>query len=185
MRQFSYIFLLVAFILLFSGCSKVQVSQDYKPGSNFAGYRQYQWKAMAPVSSEDARVANPLLHERFRQNIDQGLAQRGFAFGAPADFLVNYTYSIQTRLESDYSGSSVGFGAGSHYRYSHIGFGTGVGVRQYDVGVLVIDIYDIPAGKLVWRGTGTEIVGTHSTPEETSAFVYRMVNAILAQFPPY
>ncbi|WP_136808661.1 DUF4136 domain-containing protein [Desulfosediminicola flagellatus] len=175
---------IIVVLLLLTGCSKVQVSQDYRAGMDFSQYRQYQWKTVSIEPADDIRVNNPLLHERFRQAIDSALLRRGFVVGAPADFLITYTYSIQARLESDPVGTTFGFGVGRHHRYSEIGYGTGNIVRQYDVGILAVDVIDVPSGTLAWRGTGSEIVTTHSTPEATTAFVYRMVDSILAQFPP-
>lgn len=177
-------FTIIVLLLLIAGCSQVRVSQDYRPGMDFSGYRQYQWKTVAMEQTDDIRVNNPLLHERFRQAIDSALVRSGFAFGAPADFLITYNYSIQTRLESEPIGTTFGFGVGRYHRYSEVGFGSGTYVRQYDVGILAIDLIDIHTGTLVWRGTGSEIVTTHSTPESTTAFVYRLVDSILAQFPP-
>jgi hypothetical protein len=174
--------ILVLFTL--SSCSRVQVSQDYRIGTNFSQYHTFQWKTSDSPTSDDIRVNNPLLHERFRQAIENRLSASGYVLQSRADFLVNYSYSIQSRLESEPYGTNVGFGFGRQYRYGEIGFGNGVSVTQYDVGILAIDIYDALNGTLLWRGTGSEIVRTHSTPEETTAFVYRMVDSILAQFPP-
>ncbi len=174
--------ILVLFAL--NGCSRVQVSQDYRIGTNFFQYHTFQWKMSDFPTSNDIRVNNPLLQERFQQAIENRLTASGYVLQSRADFLVSYSYTIQTRLESEPYGTNVGFGFGRRYRYGEIGFGEGVSVSQYDVGVLVIDIYDALNGTLLWRGTGSEIVRTHSTPEDTTAFVYRMVDSILAQFPP-
>lgn len=171
-------------LLLFTGCSTVQVSQDYKPGINFSRYHTYQWKMRAGQPSDDIRLNSPLLHDRFRQAIDRILVQRGYAQGLPADFRVSYTYSVQTRLESYPFGSSIGMGFGRYHRYGELGFDDNWSIRQYTVGILAIDFYDVVSGALIWRGIGSERIGMHSTPEDTTAFVNRMVNAVLVQFPP-
>lgn len=174
---------LVILTLLLGSCSTVRVNQDYRPGTNFQLYRSYQWQKPAPSKSEDMRVQNPLLHERLQLAINSGLNARGMFPGAP-DFLVTYNYRIETRIQSDPYYSSVGYGYSRHYRYSGIGFATGGYVRQYDVGILVIDFYDARTGALIWRGTGSEIVSSNPTPQKTTEFVNRMVSSILAQFPP-
>lgn len=171
------------FALVLAGCSTVRVNQDYRPGTNFSQYRSYQWQQPAPSRSEDMRVHNPLLDERFQQAINAGLAGRGLFPGAP-DFLITYHYRIETRIESDPYTTSFGYGYGRHYRYSGVGFGTGGAIRQYDVGILVIDFYDAGNGSLIWRGTGSEVVSSNPTPEKTTEFVNRMVSSILAQYPP-
>jgi len=178
------VFGLVCVILLLVGCSPVQVSQDYRQGLDFSRFHSYHWKNTPPAVSSDIRINNPLLQERFRQAIDGTLARRGYMQAAAADFLVSYDYSIQTRIESEPFGTSVGVGYGRYYRYGAIGIGTDIDVRQYDVGVLVIDFFDARTGTPIWRGNATQLVTTHSTPEETTAFVYRMVDSVLSQFPP-
>ena len=171
-------------VLLLAGCSQVQVSQDYRPGLDFSRFRSYSWQSTPSPASSDIRINNPLLQERFRQAIDGTLTRRGYLQAAAADFLVSYDYSIQTRIESEPIGTSIGVGYGRYYNYGAVGIGTDIGVRQYDVGVLVIDFTDARTGAPLWRGNATQLVTTHSTPEDTTAFVYRMVDSVLSQFPP-
>lgn len=175
--------LLVLLLILLGGCSSVRVSQDYRPGVDFTRYASYGWMQSEAVSS-DIRVNNPLLQERFYQAIGRELGVRGLVASAPPDMLVRFTYTITTRVESDPMSTSVGYGVGRNHRYGGIGIGTGVDIRQYDVGLLVIDLYDRVTGQLLWRGNGTETVKTHRSPEEVTAFVNRMVGSIMAQLPP-
>ncbi len=176
--------IVVLALLLSGGCSKVQVSQDYRPGIDFTTYATYEWQQAGPQESTDPRVTNPLLHERFRQAVDREMVVRVIGSQQDADLKVAYTYKRMTKVETDPLSTSVGFGFGRHTRYGGVGFGSGGDVRQYDVGLLVIDIYDKEGAELLWRGSGTEVVTTHSSPEDTTAFVNRMVNSIMEQFPP-
>ncbi len=175
---------LISLLLLLNGCSGVQVSQDYRPGNDFSRLQSYRWKPMSTLESKDPRVDNPMLQERFRQAIDGTLAVRGYVQAASADFVVGYEYSVQSRLESDNFSTGLGYGWGSYDSFGGVGIRTGGGVRQYDVGVLVINFSDARTGEPLWRGTGTEMVTLHSTPEDTTTFVYRMVDSVLSQFPP-
>jgi hypothetical protein len=121
------------------------------------------------------------------------LAVRGYRQATAADFLVSYSYSVQNRVESEPFSTGVGFGWGSgwgggwdnDFSYTGIGVQTGgYGTRQYNVGMLVIDFYDGSTGAPIWHGTGSETVTNLSTPTEIDDFVFRMVNAVLEQFPP-
>lgn len=178
--------ILLFLLLVTAGCSTIEVGQDYRLGTNFSHYHTYGWKVMVPRHSANVQVNNPLLQERFRNAINQVLAARGFTFSAKhPDFLVSYDYSIATRLESFPDDSTVRYGYGRYYRYGGIGFQTVPDIQQYDVGTLVINIYNSPSGAMIWRGTGSQIVTTLSTPQESVAFAYRLVSKILAQFPPH
>lgn len=176
---------LLLVLLMVAGCSTVQVSQDYREEMSFGKYMTYQWKKSSETPrTGDPRVDNPLLHERFHAAINSGLSTRGYKRSATPDFLVSYTYRITTKLESDPFSTGIGFGFGSDYRYGEIGFGSTVSVQEQDVGSLAIDFYDARTGALIWRGYGSDLVGTHWSPEETTAFVYKIVEAVLQQYPP-
>jgi hypothetical protein len=160
------------------------VSQDYRTGQDYARFRTFRWQQGTPEASRDYRVNNPLLQERFRQAIEGTLSRRGYTQAAVADLLVSYSYSVETRLESEPFRPSFGFGVGRYYDHGAIGIDTDFDLRQYDVGVLVIDVFEAKTNAPLWRGTATQIVTTHARPEDLTAFVYRMVDEVLAQFPP-
>lgn len=181
MKRMKCVFL--AMMLLLTGCSTVQVSQDYRD-TDFSRYRSYTWKTVTTGQEPNGTLLdNPLLHERFHKTIDKILALRGYSRKEPADFLVSYTFSIETRLESYPYGPRVGVGAGRRYRYGEIGFGY-LDINQYQVGILAVNFYDAASETVIWRGIGSERVDLHSTPEKTTELVDRLVSAVLSQFPP-
>jgi len=175
---------IIGITLMLAGCSSVQVSQDYRLDTDFAKYRSYEWQAIdTGPESDNIRLNNPLLHERFHQAIDRILASRGYPRQTTADFLVSYTYSVETRLESYPYGSHVGMGFARRHRFGGFDYGD-VDIDQYYVGILAINFYDAVSKTLIWRGLGSERVDMHATPEETTAFVDKLVTAVLSQFPP-
>ena len=181
-KQYLLVSCLILFI--FSGCSKVQVSQDYDTTMRFPYLKTYNWKPIQIRENSDPRVNNPLLHKRFQQTIDRVLAEKRFVRNQNADFLVSYDFSIRTKIQSSPISTGFGFGIGSYRRYGGFGFDTGSEIRQYDLAILVIDIHGSRTDNLLWRGTGSEIYGSHPSPEDNMAMVNSLVEAILAQFPP-
>ena len=176
---------ILTIMLLFSGCTTVRVSQDYRMDIAFSDYHSYDWKTMDTAQeSGNIRIDNPLLHERFHQAIDRTMASRGYTRQKTAQFLVSYTYSMETRIESSPYGSHTGIGFGRRHRYGAFSFGDYADISQYEVGILAISFYDAVSGTLIWRGLGTERADMHASPEETTAFVDTLVAAVLAQFPP-
>ena len=166
------------------GCSGVQVSQDYVDSVAFSQLRTYSWHPQPVKYGDDVRENNPLIHRRFTETISAVLTEKGYRQLQPADFLVTYNFSITQKLESYPGTAFYGYGYGSHRRYSGVGFGVGTDIRQYDVGILVIDIYDATTNSVVWRGKGSEIVKTHPSPQQTTELVNRLVREVLVQFPP-
>jgi hypothetical protein len=175
---------MVLLLLMAAGCSGIQVSQDYDIQRPFPDMQTYAWKFGANKSSDDFRETNPLLHQRFRENIDRVLTEKGYAQKSHPDFLVDYVYAIKTRIRSQPVTTGVGFGAGPYYHYGGIHIMSAPRVYDYDVGMLAIDVYDAGSDTLLWRGTGSEPITSHPTPQKTSEMVRQMVEAILVQFPP-
>ena len=173
---------MVSFFLL--GCSTVQVSHDYEEGRAFAEFRFYDWRVGERAASGNVREDDPLLHRRLHSTIDRVLAERGYRHSIEADFQVSYNFSISTQLESDPFNTSIGFGVGPRRHYGAFGIGTGADIRQYDVGILVIDFFDPQTNEMIWRGRGSETIAVHMSPQQTTAMVDRMVRAIITQFPP-
>ncbi len=181
MRFISGALLLFALILT-AGCSAVRVSQDYDVSAEFEVYKTYAWALEKQPQTGDIRIDNPLLDARIRGAVDRNLAAKGYrkVDRGSADLLIVYTLSIRSRIESDTVSTGVGYGAYPHW--GGVGFETRV--REYDEGMLVIDIGSAEPSKLLWRGTGTRRVTDHKDPDKTTQVVNKTVAEILAQFPP-
>jgi len=185
MRKLNNVIFLT-FLALFTGCSGIEVSQDYDVAADFSNLKTFDWYLVKQKKTGDLRVDNPLLDSRIRNAVDRSLAQKGFqriSQGSP-DFYVGYKYAILRRIRSERVRTGFGFGFGGSGSFGGIGIGTGSDVREYDEGMLVIDITDTKNRKLLWRGTGTRRVSKHSDPEKTTKEVDQNVDKILAQFPP-
>lgn len=182
------ILILLGLMVLLTGCATVQVSQDYDPsypfGSATTFASTFNWNEKQQRENDYRLRHDQLLANRFRAAIEAALTRQGFRLNAQPALLVSYTYEVYTRLETDYVNSGFGFGYGRYGRHGIVGFDTGTVIRQYDQGKLVIDIHSANTGKLLWKGTGTREVFTHSNPDQLTRRVTEMVDAVLAQFPP-
>ena len=179
-------FAVIATTLLFSGCSGIQVNQDYDPATDFLSMKTYRWAAETQEKTGDLRIDNPLRDTRIRAAVDRLLTEKGFiksVDGSPT-FVVRYQYVLRQKIESDSAGGGIGFGIGSFGSHGGIAIGTGNNVRAYDEGSLTIDFVDTASQTLLWRGTGTQRFREYDNPEETSKDINLLVEEILAQFPP-
>ena len=174
---------LLATLFFTAACSPLRVNQDYLQTVDFSAIHSYGWRETAPAASADPRVTSPLLRQRFHDAIDQNLKQRGLQLAAQPDVLVDYTYAIVSRLDVDQFQSGFGLGIGYQRGFGGL-WGSSPVVSQYDVSLLFIDMYDASGKRLLWRGSGSEILTTYSNPADLTAAVNRKVAAILAQFPP-
>lgn len=173
--------------LFLASCSTVQVSQDFDNTYNFAGARSYNWNTELQDSATGLVKDDELLADRFVTAINNTLTSQGFSISDKPDFLVSYTYQISSRLQANSVEPTLGFGYGRYGRYGRyggVGIRSGTSIRQYDRGLLTINIHDSKESGLVWRGNGTREVFTHNKPEELTETVNELVESTLAQFPP-
>jgi hypothetical protein len=176
--------ILLGLLVLVSACTSVQVSQDYDTNFTFGTTNTFGWHAKLQHESSDFQKPDELLAKRFKEAIENVLTNQGFKLNERPTFLVSYAFSIISKLQVDPSYSAFGYGFG-RYGYSRgFGINTGNSIRQYDQGKLVINIHSATTNQLVWKGTGTREMSTHSNPTQITRNVYEMVEAILAQFPP-
>ncbi|MFO7716513.1 DUF4136 domain-containing protein, partial [Desulfosarcina sp.] len=183
-RKFWFALLVTALVV--SGCSGIQVSQDYDPATDFGSLKTYRWASASQAKTGDLRIDNPLRDKRIREAVVRHLAEKGFIQStedAP-NFLVRYQYVLRQKIESD--GGGIGFGIGSYGHSGGIAIGTGTGnnLRGYDEGSLTIDFIDSGSQALLWRGTGSQRFKEYDDPAKTTADINALVESILAQFPP-
>ena len=183
MKTILLLFLCITTLCLTS-CATVQVSQDFDNTYDFNKAQTYNWnkdlqKATTGLLQEDELLAN-----RFFTAIDTSLTEQGFTLSDKPDFLISCNYTITSRLRADSVQPTIGFGYGRYGRFGGVGIQSGTSVRQYDLGMLTINIHETKDGKLIWKGNGSQEVYTHNNPEKLTRLVNEMVQTTLMQFPP-
>ncbi|MCB2146502.1 MAG: DUF4136 domain-containing protein [Deltaproteobacteria bacterium] len=174
---------LMVVVLALTGCTSVQVSQDYDPHADMSRYGTWQWRDPVQAATGDIRVDNPLLDKRIRHAVENHLASRNLNHspGKP-DLYLTYHLTIEQKIQSDTYYSTMGLGGFYHPWYG--GVGTETRILQFDESRLTIDIQSANTGDLLWRGVGTYRLRTYKTPEEAAAAAQQTVDKILFQFPP-
>jgi len=185
-----YITLLSAvFILALTGCSSIDVKQDFDTTYNFQDFTTYAWLDKDRTRSVDTRINNDLVKNRMISAIESALDAKGFTKVAKdqASFLVEWHGSIDSKLQVDtidHYYRPYGYGARRGYDPFVHSRSSRTVVSEYDLGTLLIDILDPAEHKLIWRGTGQGIVHDNNEPAEITENIHNAVLEILAQFPP-
>lgn len=175
---------MIGLIVALSSCSTIQVSQDFDAGYNFTSAKTYNWNKNLTVNDDDLIQKDELLAKRFFDAINHNLQFRGYSLADSPELLVSCTFTVTSRLQTDTIQPAIGVGYGRYGRYGGVGVHSGTSVRQYDRGMLAINIHSKLDNKLVWKGTGTREVFTHNSPEKISEIVAELVQSVLEQFPP-
>jgi len=168
----------VAALTLAACASTPTVHTDSDPSVNFAKFRTYTW-AIRPQGG------SPLVQQRIVDGIDARLAARGWTQAPDGQVTVaaHIITSQRQTLDTFYTGSGMG---GWGWRG---GWGGGMGmgtaqttVRTYDVGTLVVDMFDTASKQAIWRGTASGTVP--SSPDRVDAAVTAGLDKMFAGFPP-
>ena len=181
--------LLLAAILLTSGCAVVRVSQDFDEATDFTRFQSFAWAPGPFPKSNDILMSSQLMDRRIRRAVEYALAGKGLFYtpDQEPDFYITYHIVVQTRIEIDSFNTGFGWYGRPYWGYPYPFWGGiyySTFVRQFEEGTLIIDFTDARNSTLIWRGIGTRRISQHSNPARTTAAVNETVNEILAQFPP-
>lgn len=170
------------------GCQSVQLSRDFDPSREFSQYRFWRWDAQPfQYQPDDPRIESDLTEQRIQHAIADQLLQRGLRpapTGQPADVTIRASLVVDQRQEqitTGYGGSWYG-GYWGHWGPPMIETRT----IHYQLGTLQIDLFDARDGKLVWRGSGQQILREGNvSPQKKQTAIRETVQKILSQYPPH
>tara|TARA_Y100001951_G_scaffold86864_1_gene77518 strand:- start:2361 stop:2915 length:555 start_codon:yes stop_codon:yes gene_type:complete len=183
MRALPYLLL----TLLLSGCASVSLEHDFDPGRDFSAYRSWSWKdAKLLYQPDDARLKSDITEARISQAVADQLEQRGLrqASAGQGDLKVQSVLIVderQDQITTQYGGGWGGYWGG------YWGGPAFTETRRvdYKVATLQIDLYDPRDGKLVWRGSGEQIMRNQPpSPAERERAIRDTVTQVLSQYPP-
>ena len=168
------VFVLLGLMFLYAGkLSAGQVKTDYDRNANFGQYKTFSW--------EQAKTQDPLNAERIKNAVNADLTAKGWTLvGSGSDVSIvamEMTHDQQT-LNTFYDG----FGGGWRWR----GFG-GLGeatttTETYEVGTLVVDLFDAKTKQLIWRGNSTDTLSNNSNKNIQN--LDKDVEKMFKNFPP-
>lgn len=153
------------------------VAVNYMPGTDFAKYKTYKW-----VVIEGAEKPNQIVDAQIMQAVDTALATKGLkkATGDTADLAIGYQVAITQQKEWNAYGTGMGYG----YRWGG-GMGTATAsTTTINVGTLDLDMYDIAAKQLVWKGQATKTLNPSNNPEKNQQNLNKAMAKLLKDFPP-
>lgn len=166
--------------LMLAACASTPTTTtDSQPGTDFSQYHSFTW-------GEKPNPNNPLAAQRIVADINAQLTAKGWtesASGGDVTLVGHVATSQKHTMDTFYTGSAYG---GWGWRGMG-GMGMGMGssqtmVNTYDVGTLVLDMFDTSTKQAIWRATATATV-TGST-ESQNAKIDAGIAKMFAAFPP-
>src|SRR5215472_10481999 len=144
--------------ILSASASLAEVKTDFDRNADFSRYKTYSW---GKVHTE-----NPLWDDRIKAAVNSALAAKGLteveSGGDVSIMAMEMTKDHQT-LNTYYDN----FGGGWGWRGWGGGFGDDFGTattteQTYQVGTLVVDLFDTNSKKLIWRGSASDMLSDKS-----------------------
>jgi hypothetical protein len=143
---------------VYAGKPQIQWNQEY----DFDGVMTFQWQY---TPETDLQQSQPFLHSKIKTGIEYYLTEAGLTeVQANPDVFVNYHTSTETQVSLQSNSYGYGFGAYGMGGWGYYGYGmagpvsTTTRVNEYQVGTLVVDIWDAASKELVWRGVVSDTV---------------------------
>lgn len=162
-------------VVLLAACSGVAIDTDHDPSIDFSRYHSYYWKLL-PVTG------NPLMDRRIVNLVDKALRDKGWRRVPEPLAQTALAADVTTRQEQQVHAFHDHWGPGWH------GWGWGgpmtsqSRVITYEMGTLVLDMYDVSTKNVIWRGTATDTLS--KKPAKMKETLENGVWKMFEKFPP-
>ncbi|UCG76348.1 MAG: DUF4136 domain-containing protein [Gemmatimonadota bacterium] len=175
--------------ILLSGCgSGISVRSDWDPGVNFSAFNTF---VVLDEASGGAGL-DQITQNRIKSAITSTLQAKGWrqvSDAKDADAAVGWQVTTEQRssfqtVNTGWGG--YGYGWGGWYGRSGMGMTTSRTTEtRYEVGTLVIGIFDTSTEQLIYTSTGSKTLSDRqASPEESQKRINEAVAKILEDFPP-
>jgi len=168
-KGWNYLFASVVLVIAATPALSVDVKTDYDRNANFSQYKTYSW---AKVEMPD-----PLWDQRVKESVDKVLQTKGLRevpTGGDLSLVAVGTTKEKQTLQTFYDGFDG---------WLWSGFGTATTTTEtYQVGTMIVDIFDSNTKKLLWRGSASDVLS--DKPEKNEKKVEKAVEKMFEHFPP-
>lgn len=177
----SSLILLALFITAFINA---QVNSDYDKSTDFTKYKTYSLEGWQKDSDS---ILNPFDKKRITDALQSELASRGIALvESNGDAAVTLYVTIKNNTNytayTNFNGGMGYVGAWGYARGIGMGMGatTNVDSYTYQVGTLIIDMYDSSTKNMIWQGDMTSDVGKAANRDKT---IPKKMAKLMKSFP--
>ena len=191
-RRVSVLVMAVLSLGLAACASGFKATYDSDPAHDFSAYQTYAWISGNPmIVGETNRIPNPLLEPKIMSAIEDGLTTKGYTKvddPEAADFVLSFTVGSREEIKvNSYPSSYAGYGYRGAWGwggpYYGMGMTTETQVRQYQKGMLALDVFDVEEHRPVFHAVAEKSI-TESDRKKLDETVQAAVDAVLAAFPP-
>ena len=170
--------------------SGFKATYDSDPGHDFSAYKNFAWISENPmIVGPTNRVPNPLLEPKIMAAIEEDMALKGYTkIDNPeeADFVLSFTVGSREEIKvNSYPATYAGYGYRGAWGWGapYYGMATETQVRQYQKGMLALDVFDVKERRPVFHAVAEKSI-TESDRKKLDETIQAAVDAVVAAFPP-
>lgn len=170
--------------------SGFKATYDSDPSHDFSGYQTYAWMSANPmIVGPTNRMPNPLLEPRIMAAMEGVLNMKGYSKvddPEAADFVLSFTVGSREEIQvNSYPATYAGYGYRGAWGWGgpYYGMATETQVRQYQKGMLALDIFDVKEHRPVFHAVAEKSI-TESDRKKAEETIQAAVDAVLQAFPP-
>ena len=175
-------------------CDTIKVVSDKDASADFTKYKTLEYYGWADNSQ---KILAPFEEKRFEEAFGIEFANRGLKLvekGA-GDIIVSLYIISEAKTKTvantttEYDGGMGGYGFGGYYGHGP-GYGWGSGYatstttysqEDYNVGTLVVSVFDAKEKKLIWESAGSKTVDDN--PKSPESKINAAVAKIMLEYP--
>jgi hypothetical protein len=165
------VFTFCVFVLTAAVLFAQQVQTDYDHTKIFSDYKTFMW-------IKEPATQNPLMKQRIVDEVNAALQSKGLRLvtsGADLGVSGNTATKEEHTLQNFYDGFP---GWGWHRYWGPVT----TTVETYEVGTLVVDLFDTTTKQVVWWASATDTVS--DKPEKNAKKLSEAVEKMFKHFPP-
>ena len=167
----------IAIAILCANASLAEIKTDYDRNVDFGRYKTYSWT--------NVRTQNALWVDRIKAAVSSALTAKGWTeveSGGEVSIMAIEMTKDHSTLNTYYEN----FGGGWGWRWGG-GFGDVFGTsattdQTYQVGTLVVDLFDTRSKKVIWRGSASDTLSDKS--DRNIKKLNMDVQKMFDRFPP-
>lgn len=183
--------LMIPALSFLTGCTSLKVTYDFDKTVDFSKYKTFEYYGW---QKESDKLLNDLDKRRIEQAFGEEFKKRGLEYVKEnGDLIVTLFIVTQKKTQTTANTTMTGMGGnpygyyGGFYGYGP-GWGWGMGHAtttytsyDYEVGTLVVDVFDAKEKRLIWEGIGEGTIKENSSNRDKN--IPLAVKEIMKNYP--
>ncbi|MCU4174608.1 DUF4136 domain-containing protein [Carboxylicivirga sp. N1Y90] len=169
--------------LILMGCDSMSITTDYDHSVDFNTHQTFSFLGWHEDSDE---IVNKFERDRWEKAFLEQFTKRGYKYVEDnGEIVVSLFLVVDAKTGKNAYTTHIGGGYGYGYGW---GWGMGMGtsyttIEEYDynVGTLVVDVFDGQSKQLIWQGVGSDTV--EENPKKRASKIPYVARNIMYKYP--